>query len=45
MNHLIIAAIALVPVIATAQETSEVALVSSVFAELQPISFAKNVEY
>jgi hypothetical protein len=45
MNHLVIAAIALVPVIATAQETSEVVLVSSVFAELQPISFAKNVEY
>lgn len=45
MKHSIIAVAILAPAIADAQQTAEVTLISSIFEDLQPISFAQNVEY
>lgn len=45
MKHLFIAVAVLAPAIVNAQQASEVTLVSSIFEELQPVSFAQNVEY
>ena len=45
MKHLIIAVVILAPAIVDAQQTAEVTLISSIFEDLQPISFAQNVEY
>lgn len=44
MKYLLIVA-ALAPASAVAQSTAKVALVKSIFADLQPVSFAQNVEY
>lgn len=45
MKYLIMFAAVLAPAIVSAQETSEVTLVSSIFADLQPVSIAENIEY